>query len=96
MSDRGGPFNATDLIHDPAVPSRRFVYAGQSGDLWFVWYEQGGRGYGTHLVVYRIDNEARPATPVMHLSMVPNRLCAATDEALDGRVAPNASLTESW
>ena len=92
MSDRSGPFNATDVITDPAVPSRRFLHAGQSADLWFVWYEQGGRGYTTHLVIYRVGI----VEPVMHLSMQPDLLCAATDAALDGVVAPNAWPTETW
>jgi hypothetical protein len=100
MSDRGGPFNATDAISDPAVPSRRFVHAGRSGDLWFVWYERGGRGYTTHLVIYRIPNEAMPAEPVLHLSIQPDNLCTATDGALDdvlaGRVAPDDWPANSW
>jgi hypothetical protein len=94
MADRGGPFRATDIITDSTVPSRRFIHAGRSGDLWLVWYEQGGRGYATHLVIYRI--EADTAEPALHLAMQSDNLCAATDAALDSGIAPNAWPTESW
>ncbi len=92
MSDRGGAFNATDVIIDPATPLRRFLHAGQADDLWFIWYEHGGRGYHAHIVVYK-----PPAVLVQHLTVFPENLCTATDAALEGRTPPDARpAEEEW
>lgn len=44
VADKGQPFNATDAIVEIA-PMRRFIIAGQAGDLWLVALEVGGFGY---------------------------------------------------
>jgi hypothetical protein len=42
LADRNGEFNSTDFIDDRRVPSRRFIRAYLTEDVWFIWYEQGG------------------------------------------------------
>jgi len=44
MADPGKRFAATDVITDPALPSRRLIFAGVAQDRAFIHYEQGGRG----------------------------------------------------
>jgi hypothetical protein len=51
IADRGKPFNATDAIVEPA-PMRRFITAGQDGDLWLVALEQGGYGYSVQILEF--------------------------------------------
>jgi hypothetical protein len=43
------PFAATDVSDGR---SRRFDFAGRSGDLWFVLYEFGGRAYHHSLILF--------------------------------------------
>ncbi|MEP7706813.1 hypothetical protein [Paraglaciecola sp. 25GB23A] len=51
ISPVDGAFRATDVIIDPNIPTRRLLLAGIDANLFFVWYEHGGRGYHHHIVV---------------------------------------------
>jgi hypothetical protein len=42
IAEPGAPFQATDVIADPALPIRRLVAAGCSTDHCLVYYERGG------------------------------------------------------
>ncbi len=50
LSDRGGPFDATDVIS--GKPRRRFVLAGRASQGWFIVYEIGGRAHHLVLAVF--------------------------------------------
>ena len=52
ISDRDGPFEATDVHSDESVPSRRLLFAGHVAKFWFILYEHGGYGYHDDLVVF--------------------------------------------
>jgi hypothetical protein len=52
MADRGGRFNSTDVVIGD-YPSRRFIRAGQSAAIWFLWYEQGGIAYSKNILIVR-------------------------------------------
>jgi hypothetical protein len=42
IAEPGAPFQATDVIVDPKLPTRRLVAAGCSADHCLVYYERGG------------------------------------------------------
>jgi hypothetical protein len=44
------PFDSTDVLSNPPLPSRRFILGGEAPYFWFVAYEHGGRGLHRHLV----------------------------------------------
>lgn len=44
IANRGESFQATDVMAHPGLPRQRLVLAGRAPGLWFVLYEQGGRG----------------------------------------------------
>jgi hypothetical protein len=78
MAERGGAFNATDVIMKPA-PSRRFIRAGKTGDTWFLWYEQGGIAYWKQIIVFKKANVVTQSRASWH-----DNLCVATDKLLGG------------
>ena len=44
IADKGQPFNITDVVSD-TLPMRRFLAAGNDGDVWLVALEQSGIAY---------------------------------------------------
>ena len=61
MADPDAVFNMTDVVLDEDLPFKRLIFAGQSDGYWFIYYEQGGWGYGCHLILYEyIDNRFEP------------------------------------
>lgn len=52
MADPGAPFQATDNITDPSLPSRRMNVAGCSQDHCLVYYERGGIAHVWHAVLF--------------------------------------------
>ena len=54
MANPGKDFQATDFIVDNALPSKRLIFAGVSGDKCFVHYEQGGRGHSYVLASFNV------------------------------------------
>lgn len=56
MADPGGRFNATDVV-DTGLPMRRLVFAGESSNGAFVYYEHGGRGFHYHLAVFNMRDD---------------------------------------
>jgi hypothetical protein len=57
LSDRGGPFGATDAVS--GKPRRRFILAGRASEGWFVVYEVGGRGHHLVLAVFGANSPPR-------------------------------------
>lgn len=52
LADPGAPFQATDVISDPSLPSRRMSVAGCSQDHCLVYYERGGIAHVWHAVLF--------------------------------------------
>jgi hypothetical protein len=51
MADAGGDWNSGCVVD--ARPGRRFIYAGKSPDLWFVFFEVGGRSHYQRVLTFR-------------------------------------------
>jgi len=51
IADRGGKFNATDVIN-PKLPMRRFSLAGVAQNCALVAVERGGRGYSVEVLLF--------------------------------------------
>ena len=52
IADPGAPFQTTDNLSDPALPSRRMGVAGCSQDHCLVYYERGGIAHVWHAVLF--------------------------------------------
>ena len=57
VADAGAPYDATDVLSGDGRPRRRLVFAGRGANMWFVYYEHGGRGYHRHVVVFAVAGE---------------------------------------
>jgi hypothetical protein len=53
MANPGGSWEQTDVVEDKNLPSQCLIFAGRSDSLWFVYYEQGGFGYSTNLIIFK-------------------------------------------
>jgi hypothetical protein len=95
LSPVGGPFDPGDTTPiityedgstEPLAPKRRLIAAGRSGDLYFVWYERGGRGRSAHEVLYRLGVSGTAPEPVAMVMahFASFNPCLATDAYLDG------------
>jgi hypothetical protein len=51
VADRDQPFSATDVVIEPR-PMRRFITAGQDGNLWLVVLEYGGLASGVMAIQF--------------------------------------------
>jgi hypothetical protein len=87
FADIGAPFNSGDSVSDPTAPFRRLIRAGNRGNDWFLWYEQGGVGYSLHTVVARVVPGSAP-TLLANAGTISDALCTLTDGAFAGRVPP--------
>lgn len=58
IADPGAPFQATDVITDPSLPTRRLSVAGCSQDHCLVYYERGGIAHVWHAVLVHWTPEA--------------------------------------
>ena len=57
IAEIGQDFRSTDVDVD-GLPFRRLVVSGKAKGLWFVCFEQGGRGHHLVLVMYRVEANA--------------------------------------
>lgn len=53
MADPGQPFNETDVGEDPMLPYRRLLFAGESENYSFAYYQKGGIGWSFNLAVFK-------------------------------------------
>ena len=65
IAEPGQPFNASDLITDPRLPSSRLVVAGRAGESWVVAMERGGLAYGVEVLLFE-----KPELPPLRLGWV--------------------------
>ena len=56
LANPGHRFEATDVIRDESLPRKRLIFAGVSGNRWFVHYEQGGRGHSFRLAFFQVTS----------------------------------------
>ena len=56
MADPGEKFEATDMISDLTLPTRRLIFAGVAQDRAFVHYEQGGIAHEYLIDLFRLDS----------------------------------------
>jgi hypothetical protein len=54
IADRGGRFNATDVVVDQDVPMRRFILAAVGTTCTVIAVEKGGRAHYFELTEYRL------------------------------------------
>jgi hypothetical protein len=54
MANPGENFRATDVVTDRALPYRRLIFAGVSGDRCFVHYELGGIAHSYLLALFNV------------------------------------------
>lgn len=52
IAEPGAEFQATDVIVNPRLPSRRLVTAGCSADHCLVYYERGGIAHTWHVTLF--------------------------------------------
>lgn len=52
IADPGQPFNPSDLIADPRLPSSRLAVAGRAGESWVVAIERGGLAYRVEVLLF--------------------------------------------
>jgi hypothetical protein len=89
MADRGGRFNATDVIvHD--WPMRRFVLAAVGASCAVVAVEYGGRAHGFELTEYLLTGEGWRAGERRTLSSEPK----STGDLLDARADPPPQIVK--
>ncbi|EEF59158.1 hypothetical protein [Pedosphaera parvula] len=61
LAERGGKWNATDLVTDESAPMHRLIWAMKGGNYYVVHFEAGGRGHNFHVLVAVMDKEdAKP------------------------------------
>ena len=58
IADPGAKFQATDVVVDPKLPTRRLVAAGCSIDHCLVYYERGGSAHAWHAALFHWTPEA--------------------------------------
>lgn len=76
MAEPDEPYSSGDA--GPFLyPARKFIRAGWSGNLWFVWYRHGGRGVHTHILIYDLAMGRLTGNFV-------GDPCQTTDAVLDG------------
>jgi len=56
LADPGGAWEATDVISDKTLPTKRLIWAVTDGDYYVVHYERGGRGHSFHVLVARLED----------------------------------------
>jgi hypothetical protein len=45
----------TDVVEEPGLPQRRLIFAGSCRNRWFIYYERGGIGHSSAVMVLNIE-----------------------------------------
>jgi len=56
IADPGERFEATDVITDPDLPTRRLIFAGVAQDRAFIHYEEGGIAHSYIVELFRLES----------------------------------------
>jgi hypothetical protein len=63
LAEPGGKWNATDVIVDATLPSKRLLWAAKGGEYYVVHYERGGIAHTFHILVAKLaKDEAKPGS----------------------------------
>ena len=54
LAEPGQKWEATDVITDEKLPTKRLIWAFTDGELYVVHYERGGYGHSFHILVARL------------------------------------------
>jgi hypothetical protein len=54
FAEPGGKWNATDVVLDPTLPSKRLIWGAKGGDYYVVHYERGGIAHTYHVLVAKL------------------------------------------
>jgi hypothetical protein len=87
IAEKGQSFNTSDAIV-LGRPSSRFISAGQSGDLYFVWFEQGEFFNSRRAAFLRLTPGASKAEIITTQFRTGTDGCRAFDVLLDGKPLP--------
>jgi len=90
MVEAGQPYNFSDAVEDGALPFQRFVRGGRKGEVWFVWYEQGGMTHSDHVLGWFPYVSAPEPSLVLGTALSGNP-CAAIDAVLSGVLSDKTS-----
>jgi hypothetical protein len=61
LAEPGQKWNATCVITDPSLPSKRLIWAAAGGEYYVVHYERGGIAHTFHILVAKLTkNDAQP------------------------------------
>ena len=61
LAEAGQKWNATDVISDPTLPGKRFIWGAIGGEYFVVHYERGGIAHTFHILVAKLTNDgAKP------------------------------------
>lgn len=81
IANRGAGFNATDVILDKQLPSRRFSMAAVSAGCILVAIEHGGRGYYVELWAFERSDDRWRGEQLQGISNVPRSMRELIDRA---------------
>ena len=56
IANPGERFEATDVITDPDLPTRRLIFAGVAQDRAFIHYEEGGKPHSYIVELFRLES----------------------------------------
>jgi hypothetical protein len=93
IAEPGAEFQATDVMVNPRLPTRRLVTAGCSADHCLVYYERGGIAHTWHLALF---HWTPAATRLDGGGIAPGGLTTVADlrnAILSGKIK---SLVKSW
>jgi hypothetical protein len=55
LADPGRTYQMTDVVEEPGLPQRRLIFAGSCRNRWFIYYERGGIGHSSAVMVLNIE-----------------------------------------
>lgn len=62
LAEPGQKWEATDLIMDDRLPTKRLIWAVTDGNYYVVHYERGGRGHSFHVLVAKLKTgDSKPS-----------------------------------
>jgi hypothetical protein len=61
LAEPGQKWNATDVITNPTLPGKRFIWAAVGGEYYVVHHERGGIAHTFHILVAKLTkDDAKP------------------------------------
>jgi hypothetical protein len=57
IADKGQKWEATDLITDPPLPRKRFIWAATNAEYIVVYFEKGGYAKSFHTVIFQFQDQ---------------------------------------